>query len=287
MSSFIRRVVPLALTSALLSACGGKSFDAAGTPQAGSDSGGSPTAGRGGGGGSGRGNHGGTSSGGTSSGGIANGGEAGADRCDPTGYEDAMGGSVPVLIINQTQKPIYLGQETLGCGNTPWFQVADASGEFLPPPNFCQVTCDMLLTNTVHGCPPIVCPIGAVTTLQPGESASSLWTALYNESIVLSAACEAKVGGAECVRIREVEPGTYYFSAQAGSGMRCEGMGPDGMASCSNCAPNGTGGCVTTGAVITPPLLRAKVEVQLDGSYGIGGPGGGGMVRAVEIVFED
>jgi hypothetical protein len=32
--------------------------------------------------------------------------------------------------------------------------------------------------------------------------------------------------------------------------------------------------------------IKAETKVMLDGSYGVGGPGGGGMVRSVEIDFK-
>lgn len=283
MSSSLHWLIPVVLMGALLDACGGKSFDRGNESEAGSDSGGSTLAGTGSGGSSAGESHGGTSSGGKSNGGTSSGGAA--TQCDPADYQDAMGGSVPVLIINETSKPIYLGQETLGCAAGPSFQVADAAGQALATPGFCQPTCHMMLTHTVIGCPAIACAIGGVTVLQPGESASSQWSALYTQSVKLPPACQAVAGAAECTRIADVEPGTYYFSAKAGSNMQC-GTGAD-AASCSACMPTGTGGCMVYGAVITPPLLQAKVEVKLDGSYGIGGPGGGGMVRAVEIVFKD
>jgi len=51
--------------------------------------------------------------------------------------------------------------------------------------------------------------------------------------------------------------------------------------------PNSSGGCNTFGAVVAGPLISAQVKLMLDGSYGLGGPGGGGMVRPVEIVFKN
>jgi hypothetical protein len=39
--------------------------------------------------------------------------------------------------------------------------------------------------------------------------------------------------------------------------------------------------------VVLGPTHSAETKVTLDGSYGLGGPGGGGMVRSVEIAFKD
>lgn len=273
-------LVPV-LAIGLLVACGGKSFETGdGTDggSAGSAPAGSSSGARDGGGSS----AGGTASGGTASGGT---GSGGTDQCEPADYADDMGGSVPVRIVNKTATPIYLGQQTLGCAGGPSFQVADAMGQPLSSPGFCETTCEMRLTGGEIGCPSVACALGGVTTLQPGESTLSQWSALRTETLQLPAACK-HTGVTACNRIADVEPGTYYFSAEAGSSMKCGGEGPDGAASCSTCMPSGSGGCLTYGAVVTAPLLEAKVEVMLDGSYGIGGPGGGGMVREVVIEFD-
>lgn len=272
---------PVVLVGLML-ACGGKSVDdgdESRAGRAGSAQGGTDSGGRAGGGSS--------SGGGSSGGGNANGGAAGKQQCHPADYEDALGGSVPVLVVNETSQPIYLGEEMIGCGPTQYFQVSNAAGQLLVSPGYCQATCYQLLTGNIPGCPAIACVTGSVTTLQPGEGVSSLWSAQYAESLTLPARCEAKAGVAECTRIANVEPGRYYFSAQAGSSIDCGVTGPDGAPACGPCTPTGSGGCVSYGAVIAPPLRHAKAEVQLDGSYGIGGPGGGGMVRSVEIVFKD
>ncbi|HVY29151.1 MAG TPA: hypothetical protein VHB79_21480 [Polyangiaceae bacterium] len=286
MSRSLSSVIPVLLVGALLAACGGKSFEngddpnggsgnTAGSSQAGSANAGSENGGT---------DFGGTGSGGSGQAGTSNGGKAGASSCDAADYPDEMGGSVPVRLINGTNHPIYLGPEVQGCGGVPLFQVADGKGQPLSAVGFCQSTCAMMIQGTLIGCPAIACAINSVITLQPGESTMGLWNTLYTEQEKLPPVCSKAAGVNECQRIVAAKPGDYIFSAQAGSNMTCGG--PTATGTCGSCDANGNGGCVTYGAVIAGPLLNAKVEVMLDGSYGLGGPGGGGMVREVMLEFK-
>jgi hypothetical protein len=284
MSRFLAWALPAFCVASLVGACGGKSFgpdsgdeggsggaSQAGTGSGADDSGGTGIAGSGVAGSG----HGGTS-------GVAGTGSGGKASCSPQLYEDEGGGNVPVRIINGTMKPIYLGEETAGCAGAPLFQVHDGRGGALASVPYCQSTCSSLLSGVAIGCPAIACAISSVT-LAPGESTMTLWNALYSETVTLPPACVAKVGQKECPRVVSVKPGTYIFTAQAGSAMQCLNNDTGG---CGGCMPSSSGGCTTYGAVISGPILNAKVDVQLDGSYGIGGPGGGGMVRSVDITFE-
>jgi hypothetical protein len=109
------------------------------------------------------------------------------------------------------------------------------------------------------------------------------WSALYTETVSVPPACQNKSIGVECQRIVRAKPGTYVFSAQAGTSMNC--TVPDLM-SCQTCEPSGDGGCSTHPALIAGPLLQAEAKVDLDASYGIGA-GPGAMTRRVEITFAD
>lgn len=273
------------LAFSVLVACGGKSFEGDGDAQAGSgNSAGSPEAGSG----TGARDTGGTSSGGSGSGGWASGGSgnagsAGSAQCDPSDFEDEQGGNVGVRLINGTNHPIYLGADQPGCGIGPLFRVLDANGQPLLGAAYCQATCAQLLSGNVIGCPAIACAVPGVITLQPGESALTRWNAMYSEKLSPPPACRPAGDEASCLRVRSVREGTYYFTAQAGSQLSCNA--PDLPGACS-CMPEESGGCITYDSVIAGPLLQAKVRVELDASYGIGGPGGG-MARPVEIVFND
>jgi len=81
-----------------------------------------------------------------------------------------------------------------------------------------------------------------------------------------------------------VKPGAFTFSSQAGTKLDCSQFG-GGM--CQACMPDSSGGCATQGALVSGTLLLAETKVMLDGSYGVGGLGAGGMAMAVEVVFKN
>lgn len=109
------------------------------------------------------------------------------------------------------------------------------------------------------------------------------WTASYLSTTELTPACRRPTAStSQCQRVVAVEPGVFTFSAQAGTKLDCL---PSGGV-CAECGPDGNGGCTTIGALIAGALLSAEAKVTLDGSYGVGGSGGDGLTRAVEIVFK-
>lgn len=259
-----------------LPACGGKSSeDGPGDSSGGTNSGGMVHGG-------------GTGHGGMATGGVAEGGSAGVatggnglgGKADCDAYKDEGAANIPVRIINATKAPLYLGPQP-ACGAAPLFNVTDAAGNLLPSPSFCQLTCQGFINGGGIACPAIACPIGAVLTLQPGEDSLQLWNGLHNEAVLLTPECRPASGESMCLRVAAVEPGTFTFSATAGSQLACS------VSSCMTCTPSSTGGCTTFGGAVLEPTRSAETKVMLDGSYGLGGPGGGGMVRSVEIVFKD
>lgn len=281
------------LVVSLVLACGGKSFEgehganggeagsaSAGASNAGSSAGGT---GSGGGGASNVGASGGViSSGGKATAGSSSGGNAGAaSRCDTAAYVDELGGSVRVRLFNNTEKPLYLGPTMLGCNDAPPFEVTNASGQQLIRPPSCESTCEVTLQGGVVACPPGLCRIASVTVLQPGESTLTLWDGLYTDSVKLPPACQKLAGATTCDRTTSVKPGTYVFSAQAGSAFVC---GVD--SGCTLCTRDEQGDCIIRYGLAAGPFVQGKVVVALDGSYGIGGPGGVGMVREVQITFQ-
>lgn len=292
----LRPYLPLVI--AFVAACGGKSFEAhgssnggsAGAEAGGSDRGGGDSGGSGAVSGSTTGgkSHGGTHSGGTS-GGSAMGGAVGSaaagsggDACAP--YLNEPGSAVQVSLINDTDVTIYLGPKMPGCTGEPWLTVANASGELVAPRGVCTETCENHIEGTFDPCLPIFCPINSVLALKPGENVMEQWSGAYTASVTLPPTCHAADGTTECQRIEGVKPGVYTFTSQAGTAISCTQLD---TGSCPACEPGATGGCVTYGAVVGGKMLNATTKVLLDGSYGVGGPGGGGMVRAVEVTFKN
>jgi hypothetical protein len=273
----------LLVTTLALPACGGKSFGAGATDDSGGNDGGGEA-------------HGGSSRGGTATGGSAEGGrnrggeggsaglgkggtaQGGTAQCDA--YLDEGPANIPVRIVNETKGPLYLGPQP-NCGAAPLFSVADAAGTLLPFVGFCETTCQQLINGGAISCPAVACPVGSILLLQPGEDSLQLWNGLYNQPMLLAPECRPATSESMCLRVAAVKPGTFTFTATAGSKLDCS------QTSCMACTPSDTGGCTTFGGVVTGPTLSAETTLQLDGSYGLGGPGGGGMVQSVEIVFKN
>ena len=217
------------------------------------------------------------------SGGSQGGSGAGGSDGKCSAFLNETGPLLTVLLRNETKIPIYVGPQTPGCGlGNRVYTVADASGIELRPPELCTPTCEDVLQNSFPLCPPVACPVSAVIMLQPGEAALQSWTAAQMESISLPAVCRPPAAGTnQCDRVASVMPGGFIFSAQAGTNIDCSAFG--GV--CGKCTSDSNGGCTTFGAVIAPPLISTQLAIMLGPSYGVGGPGGGGMPYPIEIIF--
>ena len=278
-----------------LAACGGKSIDTSDNPvdQGGSAQGGSGNrAGSSAGGkigvagsSSGGTSSAGTSSGGTGSAGTAQGGSAGSSSvCDTFG--DDGGSFIGVDIVNKTSAVIYVGQPKITCEVEPLFSVASANGTALPSPSRCRSACGA----AIGGCTAI-CLYPAAVELAPGASYSTSWDGLFDTNVQLPEACVTpERGSTSCQQARLIQPGTFSFSARAGSQLDCDQTGCG-----SGCQPDGTGNCTTQGALIGGDLRAATTTVQLDASFGVYAhilPPPGANIPApapsrVQIVFAD
>jgi hypothetical protein len=286
-----------ALVLSALAACGGKSFEAGepdptpgGTSPGGSGQGGSgSTAGTQAGGSTGK--------GGTGSAGTGQGGSAGS-TCE--GFDDEPGYFVGVVIMNKTSAPIHLGQDMVDCTVGPVFAVQNGSGAPLPSPGNCRSTCEALRTNGPVGCPAI-CAFPSSTVLQPGEVLYTSYSGLYDVQINLPQHCvDPDYGVAQCSQTKQIQPGTFTFSARAGSSIDCS----ETTGVCNACMASGGGGCTTPGSLISGKMRSATATVFLDSSYGVfggypapapafpGDPDGDSSgaaiaLRNVELVFTD
>ena len=278
MSPLVRLAVALLVST--LAACGGKS-----SAHPGDD--GTGATGSGGTGGAGQAGHAGT---------------GGAAVC--SSLDDDYAASVNVSIANQTTTTLYLGQEMVTCGVAPLFQVADADGSALPSLGDCRSSCVSLRKQGAGGCPGI-CAFPNTVQLQPGEIWSTSWDGLFSVQGQLPATCVPYDTGAEakvsCDQAKRIEPGTFTFSARAGSAVDCSQTSPDGA--CAPCTAGPNGGCSRSGSLIAGPLHATQVTVALDETYGIypapspaplpnGGadapaPGGNVALRTVELVFSE
>ncbi len=254
----------LGLLFTLVAACGGKALDLDAPPEG---SGGDNQAGSGAAGKA----HGGSGQGGSGTGGFGAGGSMGGVGSGGSGgaacsaFDDASPGFIPVEIVNATSSTLHLGQDTLSCSVEPLFSVGSDAGP-LGIEGSCRTSCSALRAGGPVGCPAI-CAFPSTVKLLPGETYRTSWDARYFVAIELPAACDAGYGR-QCSQARVIQPGSFTFTAKAGSSIDCP-MAHD--ARCAPCQPTENGGCTTPGSFIGGTLATAHTNVVLDGSYGIYG----------------
>jgi hypothetical protein len=260
-----------------LAACGGKSNTNPGEGDGGTGAGGSGSGGSG---------HAGTGSGGTS-------------VC--ASFDDDYAAYINVSILNQTNAPIYLGQDMVTCGITPLFAVADASGAPLPSLGDCRAPCDVVRKQGELGCLDN-CAFPTAVALQPNEALFTTWDGLFRVAQQLPAKCVTAAVNpgpvVSCDQAQRIEPGSFTFSARAGSALDCSQT--TGQGTCSSCTPGGNGGCATPGSLVSGAMHTTQTTVVLDESFGVfakptAGPSAGSAdapagngaqaVRTVELIF--
>jgi hypothetical protein len=210
-------------------------------------------------------------------------GTGGASACDA--FHDDGGWSVVVKIVNETSAALQLGERMASCSDSPLFQVFDADGAPLPDSGSCGSSCEDAMNGSFGPCPQ-ACAIPSAITLQPGESLDAPWRGLFSATKTLPKSCRSSGDSVDCEVAQNVSPGSFKFTAVAGSTLDCSQLG-QGM--CRRCEPNGGGGCSTIGAIVGGASHSAEITVELDASYGVGAGDGGtdGMTRPIEIVFKD
>ena len=285
--SHLTRLAVALLVSTTLAACGGKS-----SASPGDDSQGGNGAG-------------GNGAGGNGAGGKAYAGSAGtggADAC--TSFDDDYAALVNVSISNQTNATIYLGEESVTCGTSPLFQVADANGAALITPGNCRSACVSLRKQGQGGCV-ANCALPSAVALEPQEVLSTTWDGLFLVRAQLPATCVPyETGGntmVSCDQAKRIEPGSFTFSAHAGSAVDCSQT--SGTGTCGACTASPNGGCSTPGSLVTGTIHSTQTTVVLNESYGIypapsppagssagdaaPAPGGSIAQLTVELVFTE
>jgi hypothetical protein len=209
---------------------------------------------------------------------VAGAGMAGAAELDCSAVEDEQGGMLTIRLVNDTSAAIHLGEEEHGCfPSRGWrFIVRDGTGARLADVGVCQ-TCRAATVTGVGDCPTI-CLRASALTLAPGEHADLSWDGLFSTSVPLPKACAlAPAAPSECRKATRVQPGSYVFSALAGSSMLCD----ESDVACSKCQPRETGGCETNGALVESLDLEASTETTLGEGPTFG------VVDPIELVFRD
>ena len=279
---FARNLAATVALTFTLSACGGKSFEAnGGASTAGSSAGDLGAAGTTGGG------AGGYHAGGSGVGGAGVGGSG--SECAKLGNDSPS--SVSILIENHTTRLLYVGTQMVTCADVPLFQVRDNAGNELVSPSACGPNCADLM-NGIGGCPAI-CLFPSSITLAPGETVTTQWSGLFAARTKLPAACAPGTGLDLCDRATRIQPGTFTFTAEAGTSVDCSQTSND----CNVCTPNSEGGCRVQSSLIAGAIISAETTVNLDASYGIWPTSSSGMgssssgasapIRPVELIFSD
>jgi hypothetical protein len=261
---------------ATLAGCGGKAVGVRG--QAGGDTQAGGTAAVGG-----AGNAGGVATGGSPQTGGA------SVACDY--YDDDAGTLVNVRLVNQTSAPLYFGVRKPSCTDAPLFSVKDQNGGVLSPLSGCRTPCDVVAELGMQPClEPCFTP--EAISLQPGSGYTTSWSGLYADVVDLPGRCvSAPQGSKRCERASVIQPGTFTFSAYAGSALDCS----QAPATCGACPPD-VDPCPNPGGLVSGELRIASITVRLDAEYGVfptsrpqrePPPDGDRSPRAVEIVFNE
>jgi hypothetical protein len=214
------------------------------------------------------------------------GGSAGKAECEA--LADDQPHYVPVQIVNDSSETLYVGADMVTCGEPPLFEVTDAEQRPLSPPGPCRASCEHAIKSGPTSCPAVCFTPGAVA-LKPGEGLSTEWRGQYLDLVKLPDQCQhADYPTPQCDRAISVQPGTFVFSAKAGTELDCsQTTGTE----CGECEVSGKGGCITPSALIAGSVRTAEAKVELDGSYGVGSDNGDGdaegALDAVEIRFRD
>jgi hypothetical protein len=221
-----------------------------------------------------------------------------------TGHTGGTGTSGTHTGGTGTTTTLYLGQDTVTCGIAPLFQVAEADGTPLPDLGDCRAACVTLRQQGAGGCVGL-CAFPNTVQLQPGEVLYTSWDGLFAVQGQLPSKCVPYDTGGDtkvsCDQAKRIEPGTFTFSARAGSALDCSQTNPDGA--CVPCTPSPNGGCTRSSSLIAGPLHAAEATVALDASYGVypapspppspGADGAGAapsdvpVARMVELVFRE
>lgn len=208
---------------------------------------------------------------GGSGGGTADGGAGSGEACER--FDDDDPGSVEITVRNGKSGPIYLGQRSVTCSQTSYFEVRGADGVSLAQGSPCMSTCEDWRDGAPQGCP-LICLYPTAIFLAPGETTRLGWDGRFFAAERLPADCASGAEEAvDCFVPRRVPAGSLTFLVEAGSGPDCS----ETTGECGICENPPTGGCHWPAALVTGESYSARTTVDFDPA----------TTTAVEIVFED
>lgn len=217
----------------------------------------------------------------------ADAGGASSDSVTCESFDDDADVGVQIDVVNGSSEALYLGSKPDGCEAPALFAVQRESGPMLTKPTSCRTPCDVARVSGPVGCPPPDCPRTLVTRLMPQQGITVTWDGLDYVARFLPEACvQSPEGDEQCIRAQRVEPGTFTFTAEAGTMISCS-------QDCDDACDPELGGCFVADAVIAGPRRQVSVTVSLGPSYGVHpqsepGPTEPGAGRQhVRLVFRD
>lgn len=191
-------------------------------------------------------------------------------------FDDAQPGHVDVTIRNETEELIWIGQDSVTCGQLPFFHVKDGGGvELEQAGDMCGVTCAEIRDGTTKACLAI-CLYPDAINLFPGESVRLGWDARFLADRTLPSECfPPEFDASECKQEKPVSSGRLTFSAFAGTTPDCS----ETTGTCGTCANPETGGCWWP-ATLVPDHEKFEASVGFDFDADA-------KDQLVEIVFKD
>ena len=164
----------------------------------------------------------------------------GGDPCAPFVSEAPTPQPVTLRLVNATEAPIYLGEETPSCSVAVGFTLEDDGGAPLKASQgSCEPTCSEL-TQYTCGCP-ADCALPVVTMIAPGGIYEIGWPGLVFEAATMPAECFADpaCAGSSCLIASEPPPPPLVFRSAAWTGVDC-----GGAPTCSG-DPDRAGTCIS------------------------------------------
>lgn len=201
--------------------------------------------------------NGGVSASGSSAGGVD------GDAC--ASFDDDAETAVKIELVNKTSRTLYIGNRSISCGTTPLFNVESEHGEALTIINDCRVPCESLHSDNPSGGCAALCQQPTLLIMNPGATYPATWSGLEYVGLELPSACSQSGSAGACDRAHRIRPGTFVFTAEAGTKADCANA-PE----CDYC-PLSRDVCGTQGGLVGGATLTATATVALDERYGVYG----------------
>lgn len=155
----------------------------------------------------------------------------GPQTCDAFLSDAEIGPEVEITLVNDGSAPVWLA--TIGCGETPVFQLVDSERVDHAKFHSCETrACGLLVEghceDTCNNCAP-----PRALRVDPGGSFTTKWRGIFREEMTMSAECAAdEACQGECIADRQAAPGAYEVRVEAFAACTgdcvCDGPAVDG-----------------------------------------------------------